>query len=89
MGISVQDFRLRIGTFLSTNMKLKYKSKVSIDTVNYKNKVFLLVILILVTELQDSSINQKSKQFQRTSDTSASSLKYIREVGTNNYASFI
>ena len=40
-------------------------------------------------ELQDSSINYKSKQFQQTSETSSSSVKYFREVDTNNYASFI
>ena len=87
MGTSVQDFRLKIGTFLRTNMKLKYKSNISINTVNYKNKAFLL-ILILVMELQDSSINHKSKQFQQPPETSLSSVKYFREVDTDNYASF-
>ena len=47
------------------------------------------MILILVTELQDSSIKYKSKQFQQTSEKGASSVKYFREVGINNYASFI
>ena len=89
MGISVKDFRLRIGTFLRKNMNRKYKSKVRINTVNYKNKTFLLVILILIIELQASSINQKSNKFHRASETSESSFKYFREVGLNNYDSFI
>ena len=87
MGISVQDFRIRIGTFLRKNMKLKYKSKVRINTVNYKT--FLLVVLILFIELQAASIDQKSKKFHRASETSVSSFKYFREVGLNNYDSFI